>query len=222
MNMKALEQVWGEIENWGRCGDCPLKGNTYKHLLFKPCHPVSVMVVTEGPNRVENKEFIASLANHPTFTYLTALAGGEFTPEGEGANVYWTHVRKCFVQDETGQPLTDDVKGALESCWATKYLDDEIAAVRPKLIVAVGGKAKDFLGKYNSKLYGTLEGVLKIQAKSNQPMEVNINGFSTMAAVVPHPSGRSFFWKRPPPETKKVLEMVRGEFLKIIAGMSSR
>ena len=222
--MEALRQVWGEIERQERCDNCPLKQRSGP-LLFKPQHSVSVMVITEGPNRKESKAFIASLANHPTFTYLTALAGGEFIPEGKGANVYWTHVRKCFIRDENRKPFYKEVKEtlakrlddkALANCWVAGYLGDEIKAIVPKLIVAVGGEAKDFLGRFDNKLSLTLEEL--IQTESKQPLEVNIDRFSTKVAVVPHPSSQNRFWIKPPAKTKKALEMVKGEFIKIIKG----
>ncbi len=62
------------------------------------------MVITEGPNEEAEPEFIASIANHPTFTFLQALFKGNFKPynkeHSKEINVYWTHVRKCFLKTE--------------------------------------------------------------------------------------------------------------------------
>lgn len=232
MNMKALRKVWGRIEDpkQNGCSGCPLRGKS-KPLLFKPERPVNVMVITEGPNRMEDKESIASLANHPTFTYLTALAGGKFVPEGEDATAYWIHVRKCFIRDENGEPLYEEVKEALTkhldkkalekltdsldklalmTCSKSRYLVDEIKAVKPKLIVAVGKGAKNFLAGFSQELQGKLKDVFVKQVEGS--FDVEIDGTATKVLVVPHPSGRSLFWTKLPPKTKEVLEMVRKEF----------
>ena len=67
------------------------------------------MVITYGPNRIEDPEIIASLANHLTYTYLSALFGGKFRPMSN-ATVYWTHLRKCFIKDEDGNLVDNDGK----------------------------------------------------------------------------------------------------------------
>lgn len=217
MDMKALKKVWAEVEGWKRCGGCPLRKKS-EPLLFKPQRPVNVMVITEGPNRVEDRDFIASLANHPTYTYLTALSGGKFIPEGESANVYWTHVRKCFVKNENGEPLSElDKNGkiALAKCWKAGYLNDEIKA-GPELIVAVGKRAKRFLAELVSSFEGDLKDVFIKQIKNGELPVVEIYGKPTKAVVVPHPSPRSRFWARPPKGAKEVLETVKDEFVKAI------
>jgi len=98
MDMDLFNKILNEIKNRERCGSCPLKNyeNDYSPLVFEPDREVKVMVITYGPNRTENPEVIASLANHPTFTYLSALFGGNFRPK-ENATAYWTHLRKCFI-----------------------------------------------------------------------------------------------------------------------------
>ena len=121
MDFKALESIWTEIEERKSCDSCPLKDplerKGIKPLIFKPKRDVKVMVITYGPNRIRSPEIIASLANHPTYTYLSALFGGRFVPMGENATAYWTHLRKCFIKDENGNSfLKNDERYNVPMC----------------------------------------------------------------------------------------------------------
>ena len=204
-----LEEIWKRIEKRLECNNCPLKEKSIP-LLFKPASPVKVMVVTEGPNRIEDKEFIASLGNHPTFTYLTALAGGKFIPEGQDANVYWTHLRKCFIKKKR-DPLCseDEVETALEIC-VKAYLFKEIEAVNPELIIAVC-RAKDFFNLKGVKL----QEILARETKG--PITVEIDGVSRKVMIVPHPSCLNRFWTDPPPQIVEALQKVREEFSRLVS-----
>ena len=101
----TLRSVWKHIEDsHNNCADlcrgCPLCDSPL--LLLKPGRPesVRVMVVTEGPNRYEPIKFLASCANLPTYPYLYTLFRGRFRPVGPDANLYWTHVYKCFLDSK--------------------------------------------------------------------------------------------------------------------------
>lgn len=82
MNISFLKEILENVRMRARCNSCPLKEfkNNYSPLIFEPDHEVRIMVITYGPNRTEKPEVIASLANHPTYTYLSALFGGNFRP----------------------------------------------------------------------------------------------------------------------------------------------
>jgi len=100
-----MEAIWRDIEEHKKCDGCPLIKNS-RPLIFDGEHVkwVKVMVITEGPNEEADPKFIASIANHPTFTFLQALFKGNFKPyykkHDKNTNVYWTHVRKCFLKTE--------------------------------------------------------------------------------------------------------------------------
>ncbi|TDA32220.1 MAG: hypothetical protein DSO03_03240 [Hadesarchaea archaeon] len=188
--MKELQRIWKEIEN---CNvNCPLRGKS--PLLFRIKRRVNVMVVTEGPNYKEEPENVASLANHPTFTFLQAMFGGRFKPYKD-ANVYWTHLRKCFLKEEargrtTGKERRRGQK-ALRIC-AEQFLLREIKALKPKLIVAVGDEAKRFFERYDKGLKGNL-GKVAFSPKEN-PRNINIDGLRVEYLTLPHPSGLNRLW----------------------------
>lgn len=143
--MKKLKEIWKEIKKYDD-PNCPLKT---KPLLFRIPKRANVMVITEGPNVEEKAENIASLANHPTFTFLQPMFKGKFRPLGRGATAYWTHLRKCPLREAPralGRTTDEDKrKGhkALRIC-AGKFLLQELKALKPKLVVAVGEEAKNF------------------------------------------------------------------------------
>jgi len=177
--------IWEIIKEKRNCKGCPLKDAP--QLLLNVDKKVNVMVITEGPNVEAPKEFITSIANYPTFMYLQTLFKGNFHPYGKDATVYWTHVRKCFIKNCKGRRFVDKKgeKKALKVC-SDAYLEDEIKTVKPKLIVAVGRKATDFLSRYNQKLKSKLKTLM-----TSENLTVIIDGMVSEVVVVPHPSGRS-------------------------------
>lgn len=197
----------------GACRDCPMrdpqwKGCEWEPLLIEPENPhlIRVMVVTEGPNRQADVEYIVSLANHPTYTYIYTLFKGQFKPRGRDANSYWTHVRKCFLDG------SKKGKKALSKC--KRYLKEEIKALKPRLIIAVGGEALNAVFekrglKLEEAFYSQEGGVYG---------KLVMDGFECEVSVVPHPSGRSRFWNQPQNETKRILEDVAKKIENILKG----
>lgn len=166
-----LAEIWNEIENC-TSPDCPLGGG--EPLIFKPERNVNVMVITEGPNEYQEPEVVASLANHPTFTFLQAMFKGKFQPRGKQATVYWTHVRKCFLKRSRSKVNKEDRrKGreALRVC-SEKYLLRELKALKPKLVIVVGNSAKKFFSGYDEKLKGKLIEVFR----SHNPIRLKSKG----------------------------------------------
>lgn len=204
----GLQAVWAKIrENKGNgigpCSDCPLRfpgweGSAWDPLILEPenISVVKTMVITEGPNREADRTHLVSLANHPTFTFLYALFKGKFEPCGEKANVYWTHVRKCFINGRRGNK-------AIRCCRS--YVKDEIQALKPQLIISVGGEAL-------KKLFLKRKGLTLTEAFKSQTDGVydtlNLNGSKCEISVVPHPSGLSRFWNDPGEDTPHILDEV--------------
>jgi len=217
-----MEKIWEDIKGYANCGDCPLR-NRSRPLLFDGEHVnwVKVMVVTEGANEEADREFIASIANHPTFTFLQALFKGNFKPyyekHGKDTNVYWTHVRKCFLKTRSGENLKKHGENALKVCaYKAEYLKREIEALKPKLIVTVGKEAIEVLLKYSSdeRLQGNLREL--IFDKGGIFNEVKIGKVTTNIVVVPHPSGRSKLWTElaeKHPNAKKILEELSSKII---------
>jgi len=59
------------------------------------------------------------------------MFSGNFRPVGRDANVYWTHVRKCFLSNGGFR----EEREAMRLCQ--NYIHHEILALKLKLIVAV-------------------------------------------------------------------------------------
>jgi len=209
-----LKSIWKFIEEnkeagHGACSHCPLR--PCRLLLLKPesLDAVRAMVITEGPNRPEPVEVLVSPLNHPTFTFLYTIFSGNFRPVGHDANVYWTHVRKCFLSNGG----FSEGREAMRLCQ--NYIQHEILALKPKLIVTVGASALKAIYKMSSdkRIRGKLESAfLRQQDKIYREVEVGNVKFDL--AVLPHPSGRNTFWNNPPREglnaLRNVMKSIRG------------
>ncbi|MEA1993787.1 MAG: uracil-DNA glycosylase family protein [Euryarchaeota archaeon] len=202
-----LNNIWRVIEKREKCQSCVLKKKS-EPLLFKIDSEPNIMVVTEGSNIRTEKEFIASMGNHPTFTFLSALFEGNFHPLGKNTNVYWTHLRKCFLKDTTSKYYDryEEVKKALEIC-SSNYLIKEIEALKPRLIVAVGGKSISFFSKYDKRLKGNIKDLF-LEEGGIFP-KVKINEMSCDIVVMYHPSGLNRSWAELTGKPKDTVEVFK-------------
>jgi len=214
MDMEQLNKILEDIKDRKMC-TCPLK-ECSRPLILKPDREVNIVVITQGPNRFESEEFIASPANHPTYNYLNSLFSGKFSPMKE-ATAYWTHLRKCFLKDERGNLFTKEREDKILKTCGRAYLEDEIKAVQPEFILAVGEKVLEFLSRMSGdiRLQGSFEEVFKRQ-KDGLFDKVRTCESTYTLAIVPHPSGRSRFWIRPPEETKEILLKVQRMIFQIL------
>ncbi len=203
MNRKKLEDVWRTIKRKKKCGDCPLHLHM-KPLIMKAEGSVRGMVITEGPNREEDPKNIASFGTHPTYTFLYTLFSGKAKFLGKNANVYWTHLRKCFLRN--GEDRRSDAQKTLGPC-TENYLEEEIQAVKPRFIVAVGRKALKFFVKHDDRLSKKIEDVV-FRKKGKFP-NVKLNDLRFNLFVLPHPSGLNQSWVDLPPNAYEILEKIR-------------
>ena len=190
-----LIEVIEEITSQRKCTKCPLK-ESRKPLVIKP-HPMSAIkavVITESPWQcVEDIEQLTSIANIYTFPYLYCLLSGNFRPR-ENANTYWTHTCKCYLKGTSPQ----ERKKAIKIC-SEAYLQSEIEAVQPKLVVAVGNSALTYFARQtrDNRLQGKLTNVFLKQADGIFK-NVKLGSANFSLAVVPHPSGKNRFWNKMP------------------------
>ena len=200
----SSHRIWAQIKTKEKCAECPFRHLKEEPLIIKPLeyNKVHVMTITEGPNRRGDIKVLTSIANHPTFTFLFALFGGEFKPKGSAGTVYWTHVRKCFINGKKKEG-----KQALKVC-SKAYLEDEIGSMQPKLVVGVGNEALHFLAEYDGRLQGKLTDVFLKQTE-DVFRKVKMGDLDFDVAVVPHPSGSNRFWNEPSSETLKILSIIR-------------
>jgi len=216
-----LRSVWKFIEEnkeagKGVCSRCPLR--SCKLLLLKPetLNAVKVMVITEGPNRLEPIEVLASPLNHPTFTFLYTIFSGNFRPVGRGANVYWTHVRKCFLDNGGFR------KGREAMRLCQNYIYHEILALKPKLIVTVGASALKAIYKVSSdeRIRDKLESTF-LRQQDEIYEEVKLENVKFDLTVLPHPSGRNMFWNNPPKGSLVALRKVMESITRLLEKCSS-
>jgi uracil-DNA glycosylase len=213
LGLDELLNVLSRIRAREKCPEeCPLRES--KPLIFKPEKPISVMVVTEGPSRETDPRFIASIANHPIFTYLYSIFGGRFKPMGPDSNVYWTHLRKCFLDySKDAKERRAEGERALRPCIEA-WLKEEVRALKPRLVIAVGNRAKRCFG-FEEKLEKTVfEGEAEDIFRG-----IEFAGVTFDLAVVPHPSGLSRLWAglcERRPNAPKILESIRDRILEAI------
>jgi len=209
-----LRSVWKIIEKNketgnGACGRCPLL--SCRLLLLKPksLDVVRAMVITEGPNRPESIEVLVSPLNHPTFTFLYTIFSGNFKPVGRDANVYWTHVRKCFLNHKG----LKEGREAIRLCQ--DYISSEILALKPKLIVTVGTSALRTVYRLSldERLKDKLESTF-LRQQDGIYRGVKLENIEADVAVLPHPSGRNVFWNDPPEGSRISLRKVRESIMR--------
>jgi hypothetical protein len=142
-----INEVLSEIKSKKRCNGCK-KFNEHDPIIFEPKRKhVKVMVISESPVRLkmpesENsykmsdpkfRQYAWSSAN-PLYLFLSYVFNGRFNSREA---IYWTHYMKCYPGTGKGKHLYDNC--------AHHYLDDEIKAVGPELIIAVGKKTENYL-----------------------------------------------------------------------------
>ena len=94
-------------------------------------------------------------------------------------------------------------------CSSKPYLKAEIEATKPLLAVAVGRSALSYFAREtgDSRLKKGLEEVFLKQAEGIYE-DVRLGSATFSLAVVPHPSGRSRFWNKPPEEARQAFKRV--------------
>lgn len=174
-------------------------------LLFMPNTEVKIMVVTQGPKgKVSRSDFddvkkrILSPANFFMYPFLYTMFNGRFRPDGaidkEPSTVYWTHMRKCFMEGKEGN-MPDTCSGREDS-----YLRKEMRIVNPKLTIAVGKWAAGFFAEYDDRLKTELEKGLCEAFLQQKERFYRMNdselGVDAEIAILPHPSGiNASLWK---------------------------
>ena len=200
----GLFSVIDGIEKRKKCSGCPLLREGRRPLVIKPSSEdgVKAVVVTESPWEIEwDIDLVTSIANIPTFPYLYCLLGGEFRPV-ENANTYWTHTCKCPLKN------IPQKNKAIKFC-SKAYLRDEIEAVDPKLVIAVGGSALKFFARETGdrRLRGKLTEVFLNQSKGIYD-GVQLGSAVFSLAVAPHPSRKSRLWNKPPKGIIQIFKQV--------------
>jgi uracil-DNA glycosylase len=165
------------------------------------------MLISETPGRYpppnQSFETASSLTEHfrmPNDIWnfwgmVEKLFGNGFRPGGDDktrSTVYWTHYQKCSKMEEDKKTLR-----YLGGDCADKYLETEIRLVNPKLMIALGMNAGEFLvERYHLKPLASVECRM-----GRRPRLVHVRTGTFQAiddreyAILCHPSGASRYRK---------------------------
>ena len=202
MNQKSLDEIFEDLKYKRNCSGCNLENDPNEPFVIKPEGKVKVVVITESPWIKPDLEEVLSIVNIPTFVYLYTLFNGKFFPK-ENATVYWTHTCKC--------PLKNVSKGNPIRTCTEAYLNSELLAIEPELVVAVGVNALRFFSK-NLKLIDTI-----FAQRNGIFQRVSVNHLSFKLIVVPHPSRRNRIWNLHSDELIEIFKVVRKEISKYLS-----
>ncbi len=180
------------------CDGCPLREK--KPVLFEPSGRVKVVIVTEGP-RTALPEWAYFTVSNPTYRFLYTLL------EGHMEGIYWTHVYKCPIED--AERYKDMI---VRRC--RRYLMDEVSAIKPSLVVAVGAHALRSFNR-NASLKRFIFG------EESRFRQKSLFGEFKLVAF-PHPSGRNTLWNEIMKDLKKVerIESMRRQVIETVRSMT--
>jgi DNA polymerase len=129
------------------------------HVSFKGNIDAEIMMVGSAPSAFDEKE--GTPFSGPSGTLLKNMviaAGDKIDKRWNMENIHLTNVVKCHPKAENGSTREPSV---LEIAECKKYIDKEIALVKPKLIICFGSVAsktlihKDFdMDNDHGKIYG--------------------------------------------------------------------
>lgn len=155
--------------------------------------------VHEGPR---GRPF-AHTAGKTLFKWLESASGAD--EETVRGRVYFSAVARCFPGKAKGGN-GDRVPDAIEIENCSRHLRDEIQALQPKFILAVGRLAiTQILGEERFPKSASLESVI------GKKFRVQIHGVEADVIPLPHPSGASSWPHREPGKTllRRALKLIR-------------
>ena len=130
------------------CKQCKLRNSCANVVPGRGVSSPDLMIVTLFPNRTENKN------QQPGMSIPNQFLGSHLRKMGfNPGNIYWTNVVKCTPS--RGNPAAYSIYACRDN------LENEIAVVNPKVILAVGGevmkwfKIKGGIRKNHAKLFDT-------------------------------------------------------------------
>jgi uracil-DNA glycosylase len=137
--MSRLEELRSLLKEARKCTKC--EADSQFRWLFPPNELPRIMLISETPGPYEQSLPDRVRGSHWDFWGLAEeLFRDKFRYLIEtGTTVYWTHYQKC------SKKISPTKDGYLGVHCADTYLDREIQLVDPKLIIAFGMKAGEFL-----------------------------------------------------------------------------
>jgi uracil-DNA glycosylase len=184
------------------CRACP---NVCDRAVYGPVVVTPIMIVGQAPGVHEGllgRPF-AYTAGKTLFKWLESATGAD--EETVRAKIYFTAVARCFpgkTKSGRGDRLPDDIE--IENC--RRHLRDEVVALKPKVILAVGRLAiSQVLGEERFPKSASLADVV------GKKWKVKFHGVEVDVIALPHPSGASSWPHVEPGKTllRSALRLVR-------------
>jgi uracil-DNA glycosylase len=172
--------------------------------VFSGPAPAPLMLVGQAPGvtEAETKRPFNASSGTRLFQWLAeaGLEEGEFR-----ARYYMTAVTKCYPGKHP-KGKGDRKPSRAEQALCRPFLERELALVRPRVLLAVGGLAIETLLGQKLRLDQTVGRVFQVEGRHVLPL--------------PHPSGASLWPNRPANQARirRALALLREELLPLFAG----
>ncbi len=172
--------------------------------VFSGPAPAALMLVGQAPGVTEaqaGRPFSAS-SGQRLFQWL---AEADFEEAGFRARCYMTAVTKCYP-GKHAKGKGDRKPSRAEQKLCRPFLDQELALVQPKVLLAVGGLAIETLLGHRLRLDEAVGHVFQVDGRWILPL--------------PHPSGASLWPNRPENRARiqQALTLLRGELVPLLQG----
>jgi uracil-DNA glycosylase len=172
--------------------------------VFSGPAPAPLMLVGQAPGvtEAETKRPFNASSGTRLFQWLAeaGLEEGEFR-----ARYYMTAVTKCYPGKHP-KGKGDRKPSRAEQALCRPFLERELALVRPRVLLAVGGLAIETLLGQKLRLDQTVGRVFQVEGRHVLPL--------------PHPSGASLWPNRPANQARirRALALLQEELLPLFAG----
>jgi uracil-DNA glycosylase len=195
--MNSLKLIQARIR---KCRDCP-------NVVGPPVHgapvisPILLLGQAPGPREASYGKPFAYTAGKTLFRWFNEVSG--IDEETFRERIYMAAVARCYPGK--GKSSGDRVPDATEIANCSRHLKDELEAMKPKLILAVGKLAiTQALGPKIFNSQGKLTDVI------GKVFKTTFHGHEVDVICLPHPSGLSAWHKTEPGKTllKKALKLV--------------
>ena len=188
-------EKFAELASLG-CSACPLKDQwpglkNPKMQMYKPSKSCQVLIVGEAPGENEDKEGIpfigktgkllrdtlekASYEGYPEedLSNLFIEVGGESLFNGK--NVWWTNTVRC-------RPPGNKTPSAIEIACCSKFLEQDIALAKPKVILGFGSVPLNAISPAGKKE------ILPITNYRGTSFPILVEGYASLFIPTFHPS----------------------------------
>ena len=207
--MPTTEQLLTRVhERLRHCGKCP---NVLGPAVHGPALSSPILLVGQAPGAHEGRlgRPFAYTAGKTLFKWLGGATGAD--EEELRRLIYFAAVARCFPGKNL-KGAGDRPPSPVEVSNCREFLVDEVRALRPRLVLAVGRSAiTEVLGPARFPKTATLSDVV------GETFRVTFHGEEVDVIPLPHPSGVSRWPVTEPGRTKlaRALELFGEEFRRL-------